>query len=134
MEGAFTAVFEKLAKINAKQGFTLAILLGDVFASPGDATAEDEEAVLRLIEGKIKVPIPTYFTLGKQPLPQKVVEKLQASEDELCDNLHFLGKRSTTKISAGLRIVNLAGNLDSEIIAGVSKDTYLPFHTETLRP
>ena len=130
VEGAFTAVFEKLAKINTKQSFTLAFLLGDVFASPTDATVEDEETVLRLIQGRIEVPIPTYFTLGKQPLPKNVVEKLQTSDDELCDNLHFLGKRSVTKTSEGLRIANLAGNLDSEVIAGVSKDTYLPFHTE----
>ena len=130
MEGAFTAVFEKLTKINTKQGFALAILVGDVFADPTYASAEDDEAVLRLVQGKIEVPIPTYFTIGKQPLPQKILEKLQQSEDELCDNLHFLSKRSITKTSEGLRIVNLAGTLDPEVIVGVSKDAYLPFHTE----
>ena len=82
------------------------------------------------MQGKIEVSIPTYFSVGKQPLPQKVLDKLETSEDELCPNLHFIGKRSITKTSEGLRIVNLAGNLDSEVIAGVSKDLYLPFHTE----
>ena len=130
LEGAFTTVFQKLAKINEKQGFALAILLGDVFASPADATSEDEEAISRLIQGLVEVTIPTYFTLGRQPLPQAVKEKLEQNHDELCPNFHFLGKRSIIKTSEGLRIVNLSGNLDADIIAGVSKDDYLPFHTE----
>jgi hypothetical protein len=43
--------------------------------------------------------------------------------------LHFLGKRSTTKTSEGIRIVALGGLLDDTIIAGLSKEQYLPFHT-----
>lgn len=48
----------------------------------------------------------------------------------MCPNLYFLNKRSTTKTSEGLRIVNLGGILDSAITGGLSKEQYLPFHTE----
>ena len=56
--------------------------------------------------------------------------KLENSDDEICPNLYFLGKRSTTKTSEGIRIVTLGGSLDSEIAVGLSKDKHLPFHTE----
>jgi hypothetical protein len=48
---------------------------------------------------------------------------------QICPNLHFLGKRSTTKTSEGIRIVTLGGRLDDTIVAGLSKEQYLPFHT-----
>jgi hypothetical protein len=43
--------------------------------------------------------------------------------------LHYLGKRSTTKTSEGIRIVTLGGQLDDAVVGGVSKEQYLPFHT-----
>lgn len=75
------------------------------------------------------MPLPTYFTLGKHALPQKITERLD-EEGEICPNLYFLGKRSTTKTSEGVRIVALGGSLDPNVTAGLSKDKYLPFHTE----
>lgn len=48
---------------------------------------------------------------------------------KICENLHFLGKRSITKTSEGLRIVTLGGNLDETIVGGLSNEQYLPFHT-----
>lgn len=83
-----------------------------------------------LLKGEILIPLPTYFTLGKHPLPQQIIEKLEKSDDEVCPNLYFLNKRSTTKTSEGLRIVNLGGILDPASTAGISKDRFLPFHTE----
>ena len=56
--------------------------------------------------------------------------KLERLDDEICPNLYFLGKRSTTKTSEGIRIVTLGGSLDPEVTAGLSKDKHLPFHTE----
>lgn len=82
-----------------------------------------------LVNGKIVIPLPTYFTIGKHPLPQLVIEKLEQSDGEVCPNLYFLNKRSTTKTSEGLRIVNLGGTLDPAVTAGLSKDRFLPFHT-----
>jgi hypothetical protein len=48
---------------------------------------------------------------------------------KICENLHFLGKRSITKTSEGVRIVTLGGSLDDSIVGGLSKEQYLPFHT-----
>lgn len=48
---------------------------------------------------------------------------------QICSNLYFLGKRTTTKTSEGIKIVTLGGQLDTEIVAGLSKDRFLPFHT-----
>lgn len=117
-----------MTKLHAKNAFSLAIVLGDLFADPAIATTEDEQSLSSLLSGKITLPLPTYFTLGKHPLPPLVLERVEGSGD-VCENLYFLGKRSTTKTSEGLRIVALGGNLDPQLTA-VSKDKSLPFHTE----
>ncbi|KAL8697695.1 MAG: hypothetical protein Q9201_006997, partial [Fulgogasparrea decipioides] len=130
VEGAFSAIVEKLAKLHSKNSFSLAIILGDFFVDPETSSDDDDANVSALINGNINIPLPTYFTLGKHPLPTAVIEKLEKCDGELCPNLYFLGKRSTTKTSEGLRIVNLGGFLDSSITAGLSKEKYLPFHTE----
>lgn len=116
--------------MHAKTSFSLSIITGDLFSDPVDPSAEDESNLNSLLSGSITVPLPTYFTLGRLSLPQQVVDKLETSADELCPNLYFLGKRSTTKTSEGLRIVTLGGSLDPGVTAGLSKDKHLPFHTE----
>ncbi|KAL8712071.1 MAG: hypothetical protein Q9225_007002 [Loekoesia sp. 1 TL-2023] len=130
VEGGFPAILDKVSKLHSKNSFSLAIFLGDFFGDPETSSDENDANVSALINGKITIPLPTYFTLGKHPLPGPVIEKLEKSEDELCPNLYFLGKRSTTKTSEGIRIVNLGGSLDPTITAGLSKEKYLPFHTE----
>lgn len=57
-----------------------------------------------------------------------MVVKVEA-EEEICPNLHFLGKRSITKTSDGLRVVALGGHIDPKLIGGQSKEQHLPFHT-----
>ena len=128
MEGKFE-VFEKLSKLHAKNAFSLAIVLGDLFADPATASPKDEESLSSLLNGNIKISLPTYFTLGRHALPPRVLDKLESDDGDVCENLYFLGKRSTTKTSEGLRIVALGGALDTELTA-VSKDKFLPFHTE----
>ncbi|KAH8676598.1 CwfJ C-terminus 1-domain-containing protein-like protein [Tricladium varicosporioides] len=121
VNGQLEQAFTKLSSLHAKNTFSLAIISGNLFAK--DNTAVDE-----LLEGKISVPFSTYFTVGTRPLPTKIVEKIEKDE-EICHNLHYLGKRSTTKTSEGIRIVTLGGQLDESIIGGMSKEQYLPFHT-----
>lgn len=100
-------------------------MVGDLF---GPDSSDDSESLNDLLSGKINVPVTTYFTVGAHALPAAVVDKI-TKDEEICPNLHFLNKRSVTKTSEGVRIVTLAGLLDSEIIGGQSKEQHLPFHT-----
>ena len=59
-----------------------------------------------------------------------MIDRLEANNGEVCENLYFLGKRSITKTSEGIRIVSLGGLLDASVTVGQLKDKYLPFHTE----
>ena len=105
------AAFTKLAKLQVKQNFAFAILVGNVF---GDCSTESElDEITALLSGSISVPLPTYFTLGDKPLPTRIVEKIEA-DDEVCPNLYFLGKRGTLKTSEGIRISALGGKLSEE--------------------
>ncbi|KAF1963243.1 hypothetical protein CC80DRAFT_587687 [Byssothecium circinans] len=131
VNGQFPAVFSKLAALHAKNNFAFAIVAGNLFASPSEATEEDEANIESLVGGRIDVPFTTYFALGTSTLPPAVAAKLESSDDELCHNLHFLGKRTTMKTADGIRMVALGGQLDPNIIAGQSKDKYPPFYSET---
>ncbi|KAH7354591.1 CwfJ C-terminus 2-domain-containing protein-like protein [Pyrenochaeta sp. MPI-SDFR-AT-0127] len=126
VNGQFKAVFQKLGALHAKNNFAFAIIVGNLFANDTDAPG-----VQSLADGEIDIAFPTYFALGSYPFPPKVVEKLKSSNDELCHNLFFLGKRTTMKTSEDIRIVSLGGQLDSSMIASQSKDNYLPFYNET---
>ena len=130
VQGHFSEVFGKIAKLHAKTSFSLAIVTGDLFADPENSSEEHEAALASLLDGKVTICMPTYFSLGKHPLPQQIIERLESSSDEVCENLYFLGKRSTTKTSESIRIVTLGGSLDPGVTAGLSKDKYLPFHTQ----
>lgn len=99
------------------------MVTGNLFAE-----AQDDDTLAALFDGRISVPCPTYFTVGSSALPAAVVEKIEKDE-EIAPNLHYLGKRSVTKTEDGVRIVALGGTLDTEIVAGQSKEQHLPFHT-----
>lgn len=129
IRGQFS-VFSKISKLHSKKAFSFAIVLGDLFASASASPDEAGAALSSLLEGQIEIPLTTYFTLGKHPLPSPVREKLETSDGELCPNLYFLGKHSTTKTSEGLRIVTLGGSLSSTVEAQSVKDIYSPYYTE----
>lgn len=131
VNGQFPAVFEKLSALHAKNNFAFALIVGNLFTNPSDATREDDSSIKSLIQGQIKVPLTTYFALGSNPLPLAIIEKLESSDGEVCEHLYFLGKRTTMKTSEGIRIVTLGGQLDPNIIVGASKDKYPPFYGET---
>ena len=131
VNGDFRAVFEKISKLHAKNSFSLAIILGDIFANPAASSPLDEENVKALLKAEIKIPLATYFTIGKYPLPAEIIEKIKESGNDVCPNLYFLDKCCTTKTSEGIKIVNLAGTLDkSAVTTGrSSKERFLPSHT-----
>lgn len=112
-----------MSTLHSKNNFALALLTGDVF------TPETPESTIdALLNGTIAVSLPTYFTIGSHPLPERIAAKVEA-EEEICPNLHFLGKRGITKTSDGIRIVALGGVLDANHVGGQSKEQHLPFHT-----
>lgn len=118
--------FEKIAQLHKKNAFSVALIVGDLFGDPSSSPSEGAEDVDRLLAGKISIPLPTYFSFAKYGLPAKVQARLVEQDDELCSNLYFLGKRSVTKTSDGLRIVSLGGVFDSNIDKASSQDRYLP--------
>ncbi|KAH6898625.1 CwfJ C-terminus 2-domain-containing protein-like protein [Thelonectria olida] len=126
LNGQLEPGLKKLATLHSKNSFTLAILTGDVFAPTTDDT--DDETVTALLNGTLKVPLPTYFTVASHALPPRIAAKIEADE-EICENFHFLAKRSVIKTSDGIRIVTLGGQLDTNLVAGQSKDQHCPFHT-----
>ncbi|RFU32489.1 hypothetical protein B7463_g3858, partial [Scytalidium lignicola] len=121
VSGQLSTTFKKLSTLHSKNNFSFAIVAGDLFGG-NDSVVDD------LLLNNISVPLPTYFTISSTPLPQRIIDKI-SKDEEICPNLHFLGKRSITKTSEGIRIVTLGGQVDSTIVAGLSKEQYLPFHT-----
>lgn len=68
--------------------------------------------------------------LGDTPLPQNVIDALERSGGDACENLHYLGKRTVTKTLDGIRIVALGGSLDPSLSTTTSKDSYSPIYSE----
>ncbi|KAF4512518.1 hypothetical protein G6O67_001648 [Ophiocordyceps sinensis] len=124
INGQLEPALQKLATLHAKNNFCLAILTGDVFTP---ATSPD--VISLLTSGTLEVPLPTYFTIGTQPLPASIVAKVEADE-EICPNLHFLRNRSVTKTSDGIRITVIGGLLDPNVVGGQSKEQVVPYHTQ----
>lgn len=123
VNGQLQLAFSKLTTLHSKNNFSFALIVGNLFGT------EDNDAVTDLLSGKIEVPVTTYFTVGTQALPERIIDKINNEDGEICPNLHYLNKRSVTKTSEGVRIVALGGILDTEILAGQSKEQHLPFHT-----
>ncbi|KAK3309715.1 CwfJ C-terminus 2-domain-containing protein-like protein [Chaetomium strumarium] len=124
VNGQLRSAFGKLSALHAKNTFSFAIVTGNLFSE-----AQDDDQLTDLLDGRIEIPCPTYFTVGAIPLPARVVERIEKDE-EIGPNLHYLGKRSVTKTSEGVRIVALGGVLDMNIVAGLSTDQHEPIHTE----
>lgn len=111
VQGHLRTALGKLAKIHKKQEFSFCIVVGDLF---GDGlAAEQAEELEQLFTGSLEVPLPTYFTTGDFPLPQRVLEKLEHPDanDEVCTNLFYLSRKGTFKTADGINIVSIGGQL-----------------------
>lgn len=115
-------MFKKITALHSANSFSFAIVVGDLF---GDLFTDIEP----LLEGRIKIPLTTYFSQGNSVLPEAVAQKLEENGGELCENLHYLGKRVTIKTSEGPRIVALGGNLKPDLATGPSEDKCTPFYS-----
>jgi hypothetical protein len=60
--------------LHAKNNFSLALVCGNLFS-------EDNDDVANLLSGNITIPLPTYFTVGSTPLPQRIIEKIDKDEE-----------------------------------------------------
>lgn len=123
-------MFGKLAALHAKNQFSFAIIAGDLFADPAEATSDEQEEVSKLLNGGIEVPLPTYFSLGRNSLPPGVIQKLKENADELCLNLSFLGRRRTIKTTEGIKIVTVGGAHQAAPLKEATID-YEPVHTDS---
>jgi hypothetical protein len=84
----------------------LILLTGDVFGESEVAEAD----LNALLNDELKLPVPTYFSVGDHALPSAVTARL-VSSDELVPNLIYLGRKTTFKTSEGIRIVCLGGRM-----------------------
>jgi hypothetical protein len=66
--------FAKLTNLHTKNNFSLAIVVGNLFS-------EDNDAVADLLTGKISIPLPTYFTVATNSLPQQIIDKIEKDEE-----------------------------------------------------
>ena len=132
--GRFVEAFKKVATLHAKNNFSLSLLTGDLFSDPSLTPPEESANIASLLRGDVAIPLPTYFTLGKYPLPSPVREKLSRSQGEVCENLFFLGKKSVLSTSEGIRIVALGGRLEPALVSsglaeGNEDAEELPFYS-----
>jgi hypothetical protein len=74
VNGQLKSLSAKLSTLHDKNNFSFAIVAGDLFD-------EDDDAVADLLDEKISIPLPTYFTVGLKPLPQHVVDRLSKDEE-----------------------------------------------------
>lgn len=58
----------------------------------GKEQTETERDLTDLLEGRIEVPIPAYFTFGSRALPERVKARIQQAGGEVCSGLTFLGE------------------------------------------
>ncbi|CAK7269816.1 hypothetical protein SEPCBS57363_003792 [Sporothrix epigloea] len=147
VNGRFAAAFKKLGVLHAKNQFACCIATGNLFGTDENEDEENENELSQLLNGQIEIPVTTYFTVGTRPFPARIAERLEKAAEtdddsldgnEICPNLHYLGKRSVTKTAEGLRIVALGGLLvendgaasaDGVVRKGPSTDVCLPFHS-----
>jgi hypothetical protein len=119
IQGHLTNAFNKITKLHTKQSFSFAIIVGDVFGKGADIEADLDA----LLNGEIKVPLPTYFSVGDQALPTKVAERLESS-DEVVSNLIYAGRKGTFTTAEGIRVVTVGGRLvenDASVTQGLGK-------------
>lgn len=109
VNGRISEVFAKLAALQAKQDFAFAIVAGNLFRNPDEANESSADDVTNVLDGKIAIPLPTYFTLGRHELPPRVEERLRSNDGELCPNLTALGRKARVKTTEGFKMVAICG-------------------------
>lgn len=90
---SLASTIKKVSTIHGKSGpFDCCLLLGNV-------CSKQDERLDQVLNGSVPVPLPCYFTMGSQPLPENIVEKVEQNHGEVASNLIFLGKFTDTSAS-----------------------------------
>ncbi|KAL1916272.1 uncharacterized protein VTP21DRAFT_5889 [Calcarisporiella thermophila] len=108
--GKIREYFNKISTINSKHGpFDMLLCVGDLFAAN-----QDDEIISDLVNGKIEVPLASYFITGQNGIPDVVREKLD-SYGEVCPNLFYMGNHQLLTTTEKARIAALSGMYSEHI-------------------
>lgn len=117
MNGDLATLLPRLTTLHAKQNFTMAVIVGDLFppeVSDGGGSGGDE-LLRKLWNGELEIPLPVYFSVGRSEVSETVMKRLEECLEEhageVCQNLVFLGRKGVLVTSDGVRIVVLGGRL-----------------------
>ncbi|CAI8038792.1 CWF19-like protein 1 [Geodia barretti] len=106
VDGNFRQLFSRAESILKKSGpFEMLLCVGSFF---GDSECSREQWQ-SYVEGKEKVPLPTYILGPGSPGEAVSYQSLGRDGGELCPNLTCLGQRGVFKTSGGLQVVYLSG-------------------------
>ncbi|KAI5853571.1 CwfJ C-terminus 1-domain-containing protein-like protein [Tricharina praecox] len=122
--GHLPEALTKLTALHSKNNFAFAIILGDISSS-----TEAES----LLSGDLKLPLPTYFTIGATPLSPAVVSRIESNAGEVVENLFFLGKKGSIVTSEGIRIVAAGGVFSKDGDKSSFLATHAPFEFSALK-
>jgi len=102
--GSFSALFRRVEAVSQKVGrFDCLICVGDFFGEKG------EENIQPYLDGKSKIEIPTYFTLGL-PFGRNILKNAD-KDGSLCSNLTYLHPFGLKELH-GLQVAFLSGRFD----------------------
>ncbi|KAG0171603.1 hypothetical protein DFQ29_008756 [Apophysomyces sp. BC1021] len=108
VHGKFSEFFAKAQSIHEKHGpFDALLCTGDFF---GKDSSESE--INDLVNGKIDVPLTTYFIIGHNPIPEAIQKHIESTDGEVCSNLYYLGKQGVLTTAQGLKIAFISGVYD----------------------
>mmetsp|Transcript_25623 Transcript_25623/g.48535 ORF Transcript_25623/g.48535 Transcript_25623/m.48535 type:complete len:637 (-) Transcript_25623:202-2112(-) len=133
VEGKFQQLFKRVETVNQKAGpFNCIFCVGTFFGADGNGDLQD------YLDGKLKVPLPTYFLDGR-PLGREALQGVGV-DGVVCPNLTFLSPSGIQELH-GLKVAYLAGRYDelsykdSSTLAdgsAVEAGEYRPSHTQQL--
>ncbi|KAL2914960.1 hypothetical protein HK105_205503 [Polyrhizophydium stewartii] len=110
--GNLRAGLARVAAMNGKSGpFAVLIVVGDFFGPDQDQQLADLEA---LLDGSLKLPMPTYCMAGTFDLAPKIVDLVERTEGQLTDSLTFLGPSGVVTMPDKLKLAFLGGHFDHE--------------------
>ncbi|KAG5679049.1 hypothetical protein PVAND_008646 [Polypedilum vanderplanki] len=118
IESQFDAIFDKVRKLNKQSAFSFLICVGNFFSD-----SFDEESFNKYKSGEKTIPIPTYFLGPNSKEQSEIYEKLGIDEtnNEVCNNLNYLGRMGVYQLSSGVTFAYLSG---LEIKEGESKESF----------